>query len=255
MAKSSRFIFFSLVVMVVVCNIAGLFSASFSNSLADSRSKIQESERTTSLSSFVNNKLAKVSPKASTTAEQYFSELIQGQTSTTEPTQRPCPDSQLVSSGKPVTSSVRGNLASAQAITDEAVDDWLTDRWQAAKNMQGEPIPGIHWVEIDLLSEVVVCKVLIDWETASSADWVVESRLCNSCDWSVVSDTTDPKAISEVQSREQHVLQVSFAPPMWNTRSRHLRLTIRGLATQWGASIWRFQVWGRHYAPERLVTI
>lgn len=36
----------------------------------------------------------------------------------------------LVSLGKPVTASVRGNLGPASVVTNERVDDWLKDRWQ-----------------------------------------------------------------------------------------------------------------------------
>ena len=41
----------------------------------------------------------------------------------------------------------------------------------AAKNMRGEPIPGEHWVEIDLQGLYTVDKVLIDWEVAYSDQW------------------------------------------------------------------------------------
>ena len=36
----------------------------------------------------------------------------------------------LISAMKPVTSDVRGNLGPASAITNERMEDWLTDRWQ-----------------------------------------------------------------------------------------------------------------------------
>ncbi len=43
----------------------------------------------------------------------------------------------------------------------------------AAKNMQGEPIPGRHWLEIDLQDIHTVEKIVIDWERAFSDQWTV----------------------------------------------------------------------------------
>lgn len=42
--------------------------------------------------------------------------------------------SALISSMKPVTSDVRGNLGPASAITNERMEDWLTDRWQGTSD-------------------------------------------------------------------------------------------------------------------------
>lgn len=36
----------------------------------------------------------------------------------------------LISLGKPVTASVRGNLGPSSVVTNERVEDWLKDRWQ-----------------------------------------------------------------------------------------------------------------------------
>ncbi len=65
-------------------------------------------------------------------------------------------------------SDVRGNLAHATVVTNEAaqvlllllllllfslckmtfVQDWLKDRWQAAADMNGTPLPGPHWLQV-----------------------------------------------------------------------------------------------------------
>ena len=42
--------------------------------------------------------------------------------------------------------------------------------------MRGEPILGEHWIEVDLERICAPMKVLIDWETAFSDNWVVEVR-------------------------------------------------------------------------------
>jgi len=43
--------------------------------------------------------------------------------------------------------------------------------------MRGEPIQGMHWVEVDLEEICAPSKILIDWETAYSENWVVEVSL------------------------------------------------------------------------------
>jgi len=74
--------------------------------------------------------------------------------------------------GRPATADVRGNLGPPTVLTDEKEPvDWLTDRWQAALNMQGTPIPGEHWVQIDLGSPCIITRVVLDWETAWSTHW------------------------------------------------------------------------------------
>lgn len=101
----------------------------------------------------------------------------------------------LLSENKPVTADVRGNLGPPSVITSESTADWLKDRWQgmyrckscsvitvmqvwilscpAAKNMKGEPIPGEHWVEIDLEGQYHLEVVVIDWEVAYSHEWTL----------------------------------------------------------------------------------
>ena len=66
---------------------------------------------------------------------------------------------ELLSKGRPVTASVHGQLGPPSVITNESIANWLTDRWQAALNMKGEPIPGEHWVEIDLQRPCRIEKV------------------------------------------------------------------------------------------------
>jgi len=40
--------------------------------------------------------------------------------------------------------------------------------------MKGEPIPGTHWLSIDLGEPTLPLRVLIDWENAFSNDWLIE---------------------------------------------------------------------------------
>jgi hypothetical protein len=72
----------------------------------------------------------------------------------------------LVSANRPVTASAAGNLGPPSVVTSEAMSDWLTDRWQAASDMSGSPIPGSQWLEVDLGRTCVAERFVIDWETA-----------------------------------------------------------------------------------------
>lgn len=84
---------------------------------------------------------------------------------------------ELLSTGRTVMADVHGNLGPPSVLTDaKAPVEWLTDRWQAAANMQGEPIPGEHWVSIDLGRPCAISRVVLDWETAWSSHWQLQVR-------------------------------------------------------------------------------
>lgn len=57
----------------------------------------------------------------------------------------------LVSLGKPVTSSVRGNLGPASVVTNESIEDWLKDRWQGLQFLPTTPIAMM--ISYDFLSK------------------------------------------------------------------------------------------------------
>ena len=40
--------------------------------------------------------------------------------------------------------------------------------------MGGRPIPGPHWVEIDLERYCTIEKILIDWEDGYSDSWTLQ---------------------------------------------------------------------------------
>lgn len=48
----------------------------------------------------------------------------------------------------------------------------------AALNMGGRPIPGPHWVDVDLGRLCVVERAMIDWEDAFSNSWTLEVAYC-----------------------------------------------------------------------------
>ena len=63
----------------------------------------------------------------------------------------------LLSADRPAKASVRGNLAPASSVTTASTKDWLRDRWQAAADMNGTPVPGEHWVSVGMLKLSARC--------------------------------------------------------------------------------------------------
>lgn len=46
-------------------------------------------------------------------------------------------------------------------ITDGKNEDWLRDRWQAAKDMTGKPIDGKQWVMLDLTKRAQITRLVL----------------------------------------------------------------------------------------------
>lgn len=145
----------------------------------------------------------------------------------------------LLSKDRPVISDVRGNLGPASVVTNEDMNDWLKDRWQAAKNMNGEPIPGEHWLEIDLQRKCIIHRILIDWEDAYSDAWTVNGALENS--WNLIVRSINARRVS---LSKYHLLQQADVPEINRNPVRKVRLTIHRPSTRWGVSVWRVQLWG-----------
>ena len=189
----------------------------------------------------------------------------------------------LLSLGKPATADVKGNLGSPDVVTNENVENWLEDRWQAAKDMTGKPIPGEHWLEIDLQRTCIITRLFIDWEIAYSNDYTIVGRAYkDSLDdmgtpiaeeyWvelgkgsNARSLGTDKKHVIHDISVHKHVfiyplkhklrkiktdtskgesLSLISLPPI-----RFVRLIIHNPSTEWGSSVWRFQVYGIPQKP------
>lgn len=145
----------------------------------------------------------------------------------------------LLSEGRPATSSVRGNLGPASVVTSEVMNDWLADRWQAAADMSGTPLPGEHWVEIDLEHIALkLTRVVLDWESAYSSEWTLRARLYEDAGWATLAVGSDARQMS---TTDKHIVQEVSLPA---SSARYVRLIIHKPSTRWGSSLWRFQVWG-----------
>ena len=159
----------------------------------------------------------------------------------------------LMSMGAPVESDVKGNLGPASVVTDPKKDDWLTDRWQAAQDMNGTPIPGPHWVKLTLQPQYansIPTKVLLDWETAYAKGYRVEVSP-DGLDWTpiYISDGSTFGERTESKSK-QHVIH-TITLPQDNEAYRsvlpaikYVKVAITEIGTAWGASLWGVEVWG-----------
>lgn len=70
----------------------------------------------------------------------------------------------LLSVGKPASADVRGNLGPPQVVTDERVDDWLSDRWQGNVNdVQKHAFDSIIADHLIIQCMSFVSKLLSTW--------------------------------------------------------------------------------------------
>jgi len=138
-----------------------------------------------------------------------------------------------------------------------------TRAFVAAMNMFGEPIPGPHWIEIDLEDKYWIRKILLDWETAYSDEWVIEVKAEREDSWLKVCGGEDAKVT--LIDKQHRLHEVFFQPshdiedpahaldPMLTYGKilaplerpfRFVRLLILRPSTHWGSSLWRLQLWG-----------
>ena len=138
-----------------------------------------------------------------------------------------------------VSSDVRGNLGPASVVINENMSDWLKDRWQAASNMKGTPIFGEHYLLLTLRSHAIVTRCLIDWETAYSDHYSISGGNSSTGPFHTLAESADRVVISTMHQHIVHALKVKSNIPI-----QFIRLTIKRPSTEWGVSIWRFQVYG-----------
>ncbi|MFK0322332.1 discoidin domain-containing protein, partial [Streptomyces sp. NPDC090231] len=125
----------------------------------------------------------------------------------------------LLSQGKTVTASSQENYGTPAA---SAVDGDNGTRWSSAAS---DP----QWIEVDLGSSASVSQIALKWETAYAKSYRIEFSTNNST-WSTAYSTTTGPGGNET-------LNVSGT-------ARYVRLTGTTRATQYGYSLWEFQVFG-----------
>jgi len=147
---------------------------------------------------------------------------------------------------KPATASVRGNLGPAGALTDSKNSDWLKDRWQAAKDMTGSPLPLPVSLEIDLERQSMLTSVVLDWETAYASKYLIElSATGKDGSYKTVKDETAGSSTAASPKHIVHNIKLGdAAKPEDLPVGRFLRITITENGTPWGCSLWEVQAFG-----------
>ncbi|WP_327247790.1 discoidin domain-containing protein [Streptomyces sp. NBC_01320] len=130
----------------------------------------------------------------------------------------------LLSQGKTVTASSEENNGTPAA---SAVDGDNGTRWSSAFS---DP----QWIKVDLGVSASVSQIVLKWEAAYANGYRIEFSTDNST-WSTVYSTTTGPGGTET-------LNVSGA-------ARYVRLTGTARATQYGYSLWEFQVFGTSGDP------
>ncbi len=132
--------------------------------------------------------------------------------------------------------------------------NWLTDRWQAAVDMSGRPIPGQHYIRIDFGKGIKrVERVVLDYEVAYCGDYyfVLESERHDRT--KVVYDATTPNSYgtvtitNDVKNKSiEHSIKLNGLVLEEDEEEEYEIITIhlRKPGTQWGTSLWEVQVWG-----------
>ncbi|HEU5158994.1 MAG TPA: beta-1,3-glucanase family protein [Streptosporangiaceae bacterium] len=125
----------------------------------------------------------------------------------------------LLSQGRPATASSTENAGTPAAA---AVDGNTGTRWSSAFS---DP----QWLQVDLGATATVTQVVLRWETAYGSAFQLQTS-ANATSWTTIFSTT--AATGGVQT-----LNVSGT-------GRYVRMFGTARATQWGYSLWEFQVFG-----------
>jgi hypothetical protein len=67
--------------------------------------------------------------------------------------------------------------------------DWIKDHWQAASDMHGTAIKGVHWITMQFASPITVSYIELDPEAALSKDYRIKVSSSNQNEWISMFDT------------------------------------------------------------------
>jgi hypothetical protein len=150
----------------------------------------------------------------------------------------------LLSGHRPVISDVRGNLGPPSVVTNKEDEDWLKDRWQSALDMTGSPIPGSHFLEVDLGRESLMTKIVLDWESAYCEHYslIAHNGISKSSNMHRLAVGEDA---SKSYPKDKHIVhEFRFSPTNDPGRFRYVRLVMHKPSTKWAPSLWHFEVYG-----------
>ncbi|MGH6655996.1 MAG: discoidin domain-containing protein, partial [Actinocrinis sp.] len=125
----------------------------------------------------------------------------------------------LLSQGKPTTASSQENAGTPAA---DATDGNTGTRWSSAFS---DP----QWLEVDLGRSATIGQVVLQWETAYATAFQIQTSP-DGTDWTSVYSTTTGTGGTQT-------LNVTGS-------GRYVRMYGTARATQWGYSLWEFQVYG-----------
>src|SRR5882757_5428262 len=125
----------------------------------------------------------------------------------------------LLSQGRPALAS---SVESASFPAAAAVDGNNGTRWASS-------FADNQWLQVDLGSAQAVNRVLLRWEAAYASGFQIQTST-NATNWTTIQTTTNGAG------GEQSLVV--------NGNGRYVRILITQRATQWGASLFEFQVYG-----------
>jgi hypothetical protein len=131
----------------------------------------------------------------------------------------PASGTTLLSRNRPVTVS---STEAGANVAANAVDGSTTTRWSS---LYADP----QWITVDLGQTRNVSRVVLNWETAYATAYQVQVSNDNSTWTTISSTTTGNGAVDD--------LAVSGS-------GRYVRVNGTARATQWGYSLWEFDVYG-----------
>jgi hypothetical protein len=147
-----------------------------------------------------------------------------GTTTTTPPPTTPSGGGVLLSQGHPALASSTEN---ANFPASNAFDGSTATRWSSAFS---DP----QWIRVDLGSPQTINRVVLNWEAAYSSAYQVQTSNDGNSWNTIFSTTTGNGGIDD--------LAVSGS-------GRFVRMNGTARGTQWGHSLWEFQVYGPGTAP------
>ena len=152
-----------------------------------------------------------------------------------------------------VSSSALGNLGPPSVILLESDSSWLEDRWQAAKDMSGKPLPGPHFLLMKWVDQPLhkISRIMIDFETAHCDDYYIEISQEGTASASTIFDTKKDAAgtsRSRNTSKKQHVIddiKIDRGAQQQQLQSFNIvKINFRKPSSEWGTSVWNVKVYG-----------
>ena len=125
----------------------------------------------------------------------------------------------LISQGKPATASSTENAGTPASA---AVDGDTGTRWSSAFS---DP----QWLQVDLGASATVSKVVLNWETAYADAYQIQVS-ADGANWTTIYSTTTGAGGTETLNA--------------GGTGRYVRMYGTARHTQWGYSLWEFQVYG-----------